>query len=290
MLFLTTILSLALAESPNPLPKGSKGLYQGLGYGWFNSYDGASGTSKLPGTVSVMESNTIMGTGISKTADLWVQLPIRYIQMGEGRPNGDVFDPTFGLGAVSLGSKIQLAKQNKKMPLAVSVSPTLRVGTHNAETRGRLTNLGEGTIDLGAALLLGNSGKLNSGTYWIEGAGRYWFRMPQSFDRADPPADDIEYSFETGMKVHPKIGLALASFGMWRLGGEDYTSLTGDPDLWASLDTSQIKVGGKFNYHVNKRIAVYTGFFRSVYAENNPTDENFVSIGVGYYKPKKKRK
>jgi hypothetical protein len=281
--------SIVYAESPSPLRLGAYNLYSGIYYGNWRSFSGKN-SGELPDLSQSIGWNNSVAAGVSERMDLQLNIPIKYAWVGDKAPDTETFLPTMGIGKVGIGSKVLLAQEGGTLPITLSLFSGIRIGSYHAETRGRVTNLGEGTIDVGAGLLAGKIGLIGSAFYWSELSARYWHRFPYSFDKNDYPGDELEFVFEFGRAISSFWGLSLESLGFHRLSGVDYPALEALPELdpddqWIALKSSQIKVGVKTHLYLSDKTTVFIQGLYSVYAKNNPTDELFLGVGISIFQP-----
>lgn len=292
-LFLLAALSHhAQAISPSPLQMGAYTVYLGASHSKWSQYRANGDPSDLPAPVIDKGLTAYYAVGLSDRMDIGLNIPIQQTSMGEGAPSGEMFETTTGLAAASASSRVLIAREGGTLPFTLSGIGSFRVGSYHAETRDRLTNIGEGSIDFGAGLLMGRVLLAGSGTLWIELGGQYWYRIPASFGSGEDkyPGDDISYSSEIGYSFHPKVGVAAVIDGYQRLSGVDYPALANDSSIppeeqWTALKGAQTKVGGKLNVYATDRITVSSSFLAAVSAVNNPVDEKVIGLGVSYYRP-----
>ena len=292
LFLLSTFIQEAQAVSPSPLQMGAYNVYLGVNYGKWSQFRSNGDPSDLPAPVIDKGLTAYYAVGVSERMDIGLNIPIQQTAMGEGAPDGEMFAPTTGLGAASANSRILIAREGDALPFTVSGIASFRVGSYHAETRDRLTNIGEGSIDFGAGLLLGRVLLAGPGTLWIEAGAQYWRRIPASFGTTTEkyPGDDISYNSEIGYSFHPKVGVAGVIDGYQRLSGVDYPALANDSTIpveeqWTALRGAQMKAGGKLNVYATDKITVSSSFLAAVSAVNNPVDEKVIGLGVSYYRP-----
>ena len=285
-------LPLAIAESPSPLNKGAYSLYGSMGYGSWDSFSNGNVNSSqnLRDSINNTELFGSLSIGITDDLDISFQLPFRIVWAGSGASNSDDFHTTIGIGRMSVGTKILINPDGGALPFTLSMYTGIRNGSFHSKYRERVTNLGEGTLDVGFGLLAGKVGFLGSGFYWLETSGYYWHRQPINRN-TEYPNDEISYTLEMGYAFHPKFGIASCTYGYDRLGGLDYPTTDADSTIqmverWAALDASQIKTGLKINRYIGDAWTANVQFLYSVYAQNNPNNEYWMGIGVNYFRPK----
>lgn len=282
----------ALAVSPSPLQMGAYNVYLGVSHGKWSQFRANGDPSNLPAPVTDKGVTAYYAVGVSDRMDIGLNIPVQQTSMGEGAPSGEMYASTTGLAATSVNSRILIAREGDALPLTISGIGSFRVGSYHAETRDRLTNIGEGSIDFGAGLLLGRVLLAGPGTLWIEAGGQYWRRIPASFGTTIDkyPGDDITYSSEVGYSFHPKVGVAAVVDGYQRLSGVDYPALANDSTIpveeqWTALRGAQMKAGGKLNFYATEKFTVSSSYLTAVSAVNNPIDERVIGFGVSYYRP-----
>ena len=271
-------LSAAKGEYPSPTPKGAISVYQSVGFSQWSKYRIRSSEDDLPTPIGTGVAQTHIGYGILPNMDIHASLPLLYSTFGDQ-------DPVAGVGFITLGSKILLLQEGND-PITFSIIPAARIGSFHASSRGKVHNIGEGSIDVGAGVALGRMGYLDTGFYWFDIGGQFWYRIPSSFDLADPPSSDIVYNFNVGYSVLPSIGLGFTVEGVHRLDGQDYpASGISDADQWAALQISQMKLGGKISYFATEKMTLDVVVLRSVFAINNPIDEVYTGLGLNFFQP-----
>lgn len=290
--FILTLFATALAVSPSPLQMGAYNTYIGVNYGKWSQYRANGESSDLPAPITDKGVSAYYAVGVSERMDISLNIPYQQTMMGEGAPDTDIFETTSGLSAVSVNSRVLISREGDILPFTLSGLGGVRIGSYHSESRHRLTNIGEGSIDFGGGILVGRVLLAGPGTLWIEAGSSYWKRIPASFSTHSEkyPGDDVNYSAEVGYSFHPRFGLAMALDGFQRLSGVDYPALANDPTIpaseqWTALKGAQLKAGGKLNVYLTEKITASTNLLYSVYAVNNPVDEMTIGFGVGYYRP-----
>jgi hypothetical protein len=244
----------------------------------------------MPDDISNAQIFGSLSIGITDYLDISLQVPFRTVWAGSEAPNIDDFHTTIGIGRMNVGTKILINPDGGTLPFTISMYTGIRNGSFHSKYRERITNLGEGTLDVGFGLLAGKVDFLWSGFYWIETSGYYWYRQPITRNTAFPN-DEISYTLEMGYAFHPKFGIASCTYGYDRIGGLNYPTTDTDPtiqtiDRWAALDASQIKTGLKINHYIGDAWTTNLQFLYSVYAKNNPINEYWMGIGINYFRPK----
>ena len=88
----------------------------------------------------------------------------------------DACETTNGFAPIGVRAKMNVVDQSYGPPVSAAFGLELRHGDHTADSRARLTNLGEGTFDAGLFASVGRSGGLpGSGYYYtdLDVLGRY---------------------------------------------------------------------------------------------------------------------
>ena len=290
-MFSLFFLPFAFAESPSPLNKGAYSLYGSVGYGHWNQFSNGevNSSQNISGNIQNTEIFSSVSIGVTDFMDISLQIPFRFVWAGSDAPKTDLFTTTIGIGRMNVGTKILINPEGGLLPFTLSLYSGIRNGSFHSQYRERMTNLGEGTVDIGTGLQAGKVGFLGTGFFWVEGAGYFWFRQPITMNTTYPN-NEISYSFELGYSFHPNIAIASCTYGYERMGGLDYPTLAKEPSLddidqWAALDASQIKTGVKLNYYMSDTVTSNLQFLYSVYSKNNPSNEYYVSVGLNYFHP-----
>ena len=291
---LSLVISVAHAgDGPWTLNPGEDSLFIGVNtfrYGEFDNGEGA--TSELGDGVTATGAVAVFTTGVADGIEAEFVVPYERVRVNDrqaasctNRP-ADFCRHTAGIGDVSATVKFRLLNEAWRSPVTVSTALGARSGELYSEHRGRLTTLGDGQTDVGAGLSLGRSDVLGSrGWYRVGAWGWYWYRFPHAGDTwADKvPADEVQYSAEATVSLHPRFGFGPAIHGFHRLGGVDL----GDADLgtdnaWSQLQAAQVQVGGKVGLYADRR-SYALAVTRTVWARNNPTDTLVITAGVGWF-------
>lgn len=202
---------------------------------------------------------------------------------------------TQGFAPVSLRARVLLLDELLGAPVSLSLGAEARWGQHTADERERLTNLGEGTFDLGPTLGVGRSGALGGGYYYTYLDAMYRHRFPMidaSEEDADPTATEQLYGDQTlpGPEVLGELTAVIVPGGRFGFGpsvnyfsrvrGVDFseTVLT-DVDRFTALRLKNLQAGLKVQLGMAGRATISASAYRSVYTENNPL---ITSFGVGF--------
>jgi hypothetical protein len=278
---------------PWTLPEAELSVYGGAEYqriGTLAGEDGSgaevipvdSGLEKAGGTL-------IVGYGVRDRVDVELQLPYTFVTAN--RKDGALCstiglracDATQGLGIVTLKVKGLLLDELVGPPVSLSVGAELRLGQTTSATRARLTNLGEGTTDIGGFVDVGRSGGLGDG-YWsayAEIGGRYRFPNTEIGGTPVPGAElhaDVEWlgGAQSWWAVGPAVSL------LWRPEGGDVADINfADPDRFGALRVFNLRAGGKLIVRSSRRTSLAIAAYGTAYAWNNPADQIIVTAGLG---------
>lgn len=197
---------------------------------------------------------------------------------------------TQGIGIVTARAKGVVVDELVGAPLSMALGTELRFGQHTAQDRERITNLGEGTNDLGAFASLGRSGGLADGFWsaWLEGGGRY--RFPNTELPEGPvPGPEIFADFEALAGARRWWSLGPSASMLWRPAGYDVEDILSRPtlatdiDRWGALSILTVRVGGKLIIRSSERVDLVAGVLTTAYAVNNPSDVTTVSFGLSVH-------
>lgn len=197
-------------------------------------------------------------------------------------------EATSGVGIIRGRVKGQWLDQVVGAPLSAAVGAELRLGQLTANTRERITNRGEGTMDIGGFASFGRTGALASQGYWsayVEGGGRYRSRN-RSFDEIEAPG--AEFWGELEFFLAPSRALALGPTASLLSRPQGYTveEMLGDLDIvldrdrFAALSIFSAQAGAKALVRTGNKVTTSIGASRTIYAVNNPTDVWSVDLGV----------
>jgi hypothetical protein len=274
------ILLAGMTAMAGTLPKGAHNVYSGGSYGTWSSFESKGTEKSLPqdAVVTQILSKTHYTYGIHERFDLSITIPV--LSVSVSALSGNLFETTTGLGQTGIGSNIGLFQQNN---LSVTGTVGLYTGVFHAESRGRLTNIGDGSTQLRGGVAVSQLWDVNSGYLNINAKGGYIFKIPSTLD-FDPkyPADDITYGLSVGGGYK---GYSASVFvdGFQRLNGVDYPATSVDSiEGFTALKASQLKVGRSDSLTINEwTLSGYVA--SSVLATNNPMDELIGGIGIGYF-------
>lgn len=296
VLFCTTP---ALAGSgPWVLGDGEYSIYVGGESQFLNKLDtrdGAGGqdTIDVDQGISTLGAKAILTIGAQGRFE--GELSVPYYQSHANRTDGPVCealgegscDPTRGFGVIGVRGKGTVLDQLYGDPFTWAIGGDLRFGHLTAATRQRLTNLGEGTFDLGGFTSAGYIGQLGE-SYWsgfIEAGALY--RVPNTRDFPAPSGTVSVPGAEFTLTSQVLLGLTKAFSvgpyvtGFARPSGLDFgeTDLT-DIDRFSSLKVYNLRVGGTVVLRAREGLSFSSTALFTPVAYNNPNTV-LVSFGVG---------
>lgn len=193
------------------------------------------------------------------------------------------------VGVITARTKALLLDEYFGAPLSLSVGAELRYGDFTADTRARITNVGEGTTDLGPTLAVGRVGSFGGESFFSTYAEAGWrYRFPTT--RAYPDAPDGTLRApqpETWAQAEFLAGTPWLSVGpavtFLTRGGLDWGELDlADPDRLAALSVTTARTGATVVVRNQGNLALSGSVMRVVYARNNPTDVLSVNLGVSF--------
>jgi hypothetical protein len=294
---LVALIPTAVAGS-GPWVVGDRGytLYLGVEAQRFDHLGIVSGTRR--DVLEVGEGVTSFGlkgigtVGVGSRAELEIGVPWYRVQAN--RQDAELCDllglgacdRTQGIGVVQARLKGLLLDEFFGAPISLAVGGELRLGQVTAETRQRVTNLGEGTVDFGPYLDLGRTGSLGGGYWssWIEAGFRYRVPMTDQYPnlRGDTVVPGSEITGAAELILGPSTSFALGPRldALWRPAGLDFDELDlGDPDRFGALAIGSLRAGA-VGVVRTRGVAASISVARTLYAVNNPTDTYVVSLGV----------
>jgi hypothetical protein len=198
-------------------------------------------------------------------------------------------ETTEGIGVVRTQVKGLVLDELAGSPVSLSVAGVLRFGALTSDTRARLTNLSEGTTDVGGVLAVGRSGGLGDGFWsaWASAGWRHRFPNAKRGGVAVPGGEftsdaDLLGGLRSWWSVGPSVSL------LYRPNGYDFVALdAASPDRFGELRILSTRVGGKLILRSNERVSVVASAHKAVVVRNNPTP---LSIGLGLsVQPRQKR-
>lgn len=193
------------------------------------------------------------------------------------------------VGVITARTKALLLDEYFGAPVSLSLGAELRYGDFTADTRARITNVGEGTTDLGPTLAVGRVGSFGGESFFStygEAGWRYRFPTTRAYPdapegqlRAPQPETWAQAEFLAGtpwLSVGPAITFLTRA-------GLDWGELDlGDPDRLAALGVTTVRSGGTVVVRNQQNLALSASVLRVIYARNNPTDVLSVNLGVSF--------
>jgi hypothetical protein len=296
-----TLLFLVVAamagDGPWTLQPGDTSLYVGVDQVRYAHVRTNAGVRDLGGGVSAVSAVGVATIGLLDGFDLeavvpWVRSrhldPTSDLCTGPGRPS-DFCATTSSLGTVRVMAKGRLLNEGNLRPVSLSIAAGVRSSEVASEARGRLTAVGEGQSDVGATVAVGRTaGVAKAGWYKASLQAGYWYRLPLA-NHPKIPADDLVadaaviVSPVRAFAVGPAVSLFYRLWGTQL--GEDID--LSDPNGFASLQASQLKVGGQASVFGAGGLTLSTGVYATAVAKNNPSDTLSFSVGLGWFHKKK---
>lgn len=238
----------------------------------------------------------VLTWGVRKRTEL--ELTVPYARVDANRPGGPVcasLGPrtcatTTGLGVVVARAKWLALDELNGSPVSVAIGPELRLGQHTGPTRARVTNLGEGTTDLGATVAIGRSGGLAEGS-WSAHIDSTWRRRGsnRAADAPRLPGDELQLDAELFAGLHPWWSIGPTASWWERPEGVDFgEGDLSDIDRFGALNGRNVRLGGKLLLRGADRTTLVIGASQTVAARNNPRIRA-LSAGVSVYPQRRTR-
>jgi hypothetical protein len=194
------------------------------------------------------------------------------------------------VGVITARTKALVLDEYFGAPLSLSLGAELRYGDFTADTRARITNVGEGTTDLGPTIAIGRVGSFGGETFfstYAEAGWRYRFPTTRAFPdaptgqlRAPQPETWAQAEFLAGPT--PWLSLGPSATFLTRA-GLDWGELDlADPDRLAALGITAVRAGGTLVIRNQGDLALSASVMSVLYARNNPTDVISVNLGVSF--------
>ena len=280
-------------NGPWVIGQGQLDLYTGMDSQRINTLAISTGTYATDDLITVDEGiskltgKAILTYGLLSNTEIDLAVPWSYVRAN--RTDGpvctslglDACDTTRGLGIISAHVRYNPLNEVYGAPLSLTVGVEARAGDLTAPTRARITNLGEGTFDLGPLLSVGHSGGLGKGGYWyglLDAGWRYRFPLVKDDGTRIPGS---EWSGEADWIAVPRgvVGFGPSVLWFWRPEGVDFeqTDVT-DIDRFSALRVVSLQGGGKVTVRSSKNVTLSMSGFYTIYAENNPS---VLSISAG---------
>jgi hypothetical protein len=243
--------------------------------------------------VATFGLKAIGSIGLSPRAEIQLALPWyqAYAHRVDAAPCADLglgaCRTTTAVGVLEARAKVLLVDEFFGAPLSFAVGPELRVGAFTHGTRQRITNIGEGTTDVGLFLDVGRTGAVGSWVWstYLEGLGRYRIPNTESYPNHVgtnvAPGSEVGGSVEVLLGPSPFVSFGPASHALYRPTGLEWEELDfGDPDRFAALRIANVRVGGLVVVRNRGDVSGSLSILRTVGAYNNPTDTWIVSLGI----------
>lgn len=245
--------------------------------------------------ISTLAGKVILTAGAQGRFE--AELAIPYLRVAANRTDGPVCTSlglsacatTHGVGVITARAKGTVLDELYGDPVTWAVGLDLRLGQLTSQTRQRITNLGEGTFDVGLVTSVGRGGLLGSkGAYWsgyVEAAGWYRFPNTRNYTGADgtvvtAPNPEGSATARLLFGWNPAFSLGPDVIFYARPGGLDFGQLDlTDPDRFAALKFNNLRVGGTAVLRARENVSFSATALQTVAATNNPYT-TFVSIGV----------
>jgi hypothetical protein len=179
---------------------------------------------------------------------------------------------TEGLGAVTAKVKGLLVDELALAPVSLSVAGVARFGAFTSDERARITNLGEGTTDLGGVLAVGRSGGLLDG-FWSGWAQVGWLhRFPnQEFRGIAVPGGELLADAEVMAGARRWWSLGPSVSLLHRPEGVDFVQAdVTSVDRFSMLRVTSLRGGGKLVLRSSERTALVLSGLTTLAAVNNP--------------------
>jgi hypothetical protein len=228
----------------------------------------------------------IVSYGLRKRVELELTVPWKRVEAN--RPGGaacaslgpETCATTDGFAIFAGRGKVLVLDELKGSPVSLAAGGELRLGQHTSPTRDRVTNLGEGTNDVGAFVAVGRGGGLGEGSWsaHLDALGRY--RDSNRAADADPvPGAELAAEAEVFAGTRPWWSLG-AYVSYWeRPAGVDFgEGDLADIDRFGALNANSVRVGGKVLLRAADRSTLVLSGGQTLAARNNPRVR---SAGVG---------
>ena len=240
--------------------------------------------------IDKMGAKIIASRGLIPRVEIEGELP--WYRVEATRPDGalcaalgpESCATTSGIGVLSGRIKAQTSDELAGAPISTAVGATLRLGQLTNATRARVTNLGEGTTDLGVFVAVGRGGGF--GDYAVSAHTELgWRHRSQRAEDSDGDlpgpeltADGDAFFGAAAWSVGPTYSV------LWRYKGVDLEEIDGaDIDRFSSLRTFSGRAGAKLILRASDRTDFVASALGTVYAVNNPTDVWNLGVGLNLH-------
>lgn len=281
-------------NGPWTLSSGDHSVYAGGDWSRWTTYaaDGDAGR-ELEGGVSRSSFLGVWSVGIREGVELELRVPYHTVRVdsldapicGVGP---EMCATSKGVGRIGGTAKFRLVDEVFRPPLSVALVVGVETGEHTARYRGRITNLGEGQSDVLAGISAGRTASVGSSGGWYRAHLTLLYALRAGLEGTGfsaLPGDELRGEAAAMVSPAGRIGLGLTVGGYQRLGGKELADISpGEPNAWAELAAAQYRAGAKLMVQGQGQLPSLTmGLARAVFAQNNPSDELFVSFGLGWY-------
>ncbi len=242
--------------------------------------------------IETTSAKVVLTHGIRRRIEMDIDVP--WVRVEANRPGGasctslgkGTCATTRGFAPITTRVKGLVLDELRGSPIGLSIGGAVRFGQWTSPTRDRVTNLGEGTTDIGPTLAIGRSGGLGDG-YWSAHVDTAWMFRGSNVADASPPIPGNEWTVDAellgGLQTWWSLGPVVT---FWtRPQGVDVEDLLGDPalatdiDRFARLRAHSVRVGGKLLLRSSSRTTFVAGAWTTAGAVNNPLVTG-VSIGL----------
>ena len=273
------------AEGPWTTPTGLQDIYLGGGVERFQAFDKGDGSVQDVSYPVYRSGGKIFWRyGLGPMWDVALDAPFITSFAPEAPADSEAFSRTTDFEYLKTRVRVRLPVDN--LPFEVAARGEVRTGYLHQDTKGRVTNLGEGTTDLGASVSVGSIGLFGGMFYTLAVDGGYLYRLPlESGDSGKVPGNEVLLSSFLQVSPLEHMGFAILTDSFWRLSGEDFgeTEVKASANTWAALKAAQTKVGGQvILYPGGARPQVVLTVARAVWARNNPVDTMVVELGMSF--------
>ncbi len=229
--------------------------------------------------ISTLGAKAILTYGLLSNTEVDVSVP--YYNVRANRDDAALCDAvglgacktTRGIGIIATHLRYNALNELYGAPLSLTLGAELRYGDLTAETRERITNLGEGTFDLGPMLSLGRSGALGEKGYWygfLDAGWRYRFPLVEE-DETSIPGSEIYAESDWIAVPNGKVGVGPFLTFFWRPDGVDFEQVDlSDIDRFGALRVLALQGGGKLTISTGRKVGFSASVLRTIYAVNNP--------------------
>ena len=290
MIWLLTTMAWA-GDGPWTLGPRQTNLYLGMDYFRYESFRDGDGDLTTFGGLAATGFTGIVTRGIARNVEVEVRVPFERVRAvdPEGEfctdgPRRDWCEASAGLGDLFVLTKFRFLDESNLKPVSASIGLAVRTGEFYSERRGRLTTLGDGQTDVGGIASVGRVGNTGQGWYQVSATAYYWHRFPHDAGPPRIPADELGGEVTALISPTGRFALGPVAVGFTKLGGFDIEDAPFDTlNGFASLQGSQVKVGGKLGIFGQDGVTLSASVFATVFAINNPSDTLSVSVGLGWF-------